>query len=145
MTQPAGWYTDPQDARQLRFWNGTAWTAQTAPQQYSPPPQQYPPAPQQYPAAPYYPPAPGQYPPAPSQFGAPLGQRTLLQANRYAAITVGVSAIYVALAIATGIAFLGIVPVLFAARSFRARERFAVVAAAAAAVAVIAAVVTLAR
>jgi hypothetical protein len=24
-----GWYADPQDARRLRWWDGTAWTAHT--------------------------------------------------------------------------------------------------------------------
>lgn len=34
MTQaqpPAGWYPDPQDAMQQRYWDGTAWTGHTAP------------------------------------------------------------------------------------------------------------------
>lgn len=30
-TPPPGWYTDPRDARLLRYWDGTAWTAHTAP------------------------------------------------------------------------------------------------------------------
>jgi hypothetical protein len=30
-TPPAGWYTDPQSPAQLRFWDGTNWTAQTSP------------------------------------------------------------------------------------------------------------------
>ncbi len=31
MTQtPADWYPDPNDARQLRYWDGTAWTAHVA-------------------------------------------------------------------------------------------------------------------
>lgn len=33
MTQaqpPAGWYPDPQDATQQRYWDGTAWTGHTA-------------------------------------------------------------------------------------------------------------------
>ncbi len=31
-TQPAaGWYADPQDAAQLRWWDGTQWSAHTAP------------------------------------------------------------------------------------------------------------------
>jgi hypothetical protein len=28
---PAGWYADPQDATQQRYWDGTAWTGHTAP------------------------------------------------------------------------------------------------------------------
>lgn len=28
---PADWYTDPQDPRQLRYWDGNAWTAHQAP------------------------------------------------------------------------------------------------------------------
>ncbi len=34
MTQaqpPAGWYPDPQDATQQRYWDGNAWTGHTAP------------------------------------------------------------------------------------------------------------------
>jgi Protein of unknown function (DUF2510) len=28
---PAGWYADPQDARQQRYWDGSTWTGHTAP------------------------------------------------------------------------------------------------------------------
>ena len=28
---PAGWYADPQDAQQQRYWDGTTWTGHTAP------------------------------------------------------------------------------------------------------------------
>ena len=34
----AGWYPDPQDAAQLRFWDGIAWTEHTAPADLPPPP-----------------------------------------------------------------------------------------------------------
>jgi hypothetical protein len=30
-TPPAGWFTDPQDATQFRYWDGTAWTEHRAP------------------------------------------------------------------------------------------------------------------
>lgn len=29
---PAGWYPDPQDATQQRYWDGSTWTGHTAPQ-----------------------------------------------------------------------------------------------------------------
>ena len=29
--QPAGWYPDPQNAGQQRYWDGSQWTEQTAP------------------------------------------------------------------------------------------------------------------
>ena len=31
MSAPAGWYPDPSDSAARRWWNGTQWTAQTAP------------------------------------------------------------------------------------------------------------------
>ncbi len=31
MTQPAGWYEDPNDSQQLRYWDGVIWTANTTP------------------------------------------------------------------------------------------------------------------
>jgi hypothetical protein len=34
----AGWYADPQDAAQLRYWDGFAWTEHTAPGSVPPPP-----------------------------------------------------------------------------------------------------------
>ncbi|MEM7139751.1 MAG: DUF2510 domain-containing protein [Actinomycetota bacterium] len=37
-TPPAGWYPDPDDATQLRFWNGSAWTEQRRTAASMPPP-----------------------------------------------------------------------------------------------------------
>lgn len=37
-TPAAGWYTDPQDAANLRYWDGSAWTEHTAPGHLPPPP-----------------------------------------------------------------------------------------------------------
>lgn len=39
MTQavPEGWYTDPQDPARRRYWDGSAWTAQTEPSDVAPP------------------------------------------------------------------------------------------------------------
>jgi uncharacterized RDD family membrane protein YckC len=31
MTQPSGWYDDPQDPSQLRYWDGVAWSGNTSP------------------------------------------------------------------------------------------------------------------
>jgi uncharacterized RDD family membrane protein YckC len=31
MTQPSGWYEDPQDPSQLRYWDGVVWSANTSP------------------------------------------------------------------------------------------------------------------
>ena len=31
MTQPSGWYDDPNDASQLRYWDGVVWTSHVAP------------------------------------------------------------------------------------------------------------------
>ena len=47
---PAGWYPDPQDASQLRYWDGQSWTDHTAPS-----------APPASPAAPPPPPASSPY------------------------------------------------------------------------------------
>ncbi len=34
--QPAGWYTDPHDASQLRYWSGNAWTEHRSPRGQAP-------------------------------------------------------------------------------------------------------------
>src|SRR5664280_2094068 len=31
MTQPSGWYDDPQDPSQLRYWDGVVWTSHVSP------------------------------------------------------------------------------------------------------------------
>lgn len=42
---PAGWYNDPQDQSQLRYWDGDQWTDQTRPLPGTEPPQPEPPQP----------------------------------------------------------------------------------------------------
>jgi len=72
MTQPSGWYDDPQDPSKLRYWDGVIWTDHVTPKhaprleetQVSTPPQ-YTPAPQQ-PAQGGYAPYPGAPAPMPS-------------------------------------------------------------------------------
>jgi len=51
----AGWYDDPEDAAQLRYWDGGRWTEQRQPRETPPPPP--PPAPS-VPSAPPSPPSP---------------------------------------------------------------------------------------
>jgi len=64
VSAPAGWYPDPADAAARRWWDGTQWTAQTAPAprfgEYAPNPAA--PVAPVAPAAPAYPP----YPTAPA-------------------------------------------------------------------------------
>lgn len=68
---PAGWYPDPQEPSNLRYWDGQAWTESTAPA-----------APPAAPAAPPAPPAPAagepgaypSYPSYPSYSSFPTGQ-----------------------------------------------------------------------
>ena len=31
MTQPSGWYDDPQDPSQLRYWDGVVWSSHVTP------------------------------------------------------------------------------------------------------------------
>jgi hypothetical protein len=104
--------------------------------------------PQSYPGAPPLP----QYYTAPQagyapNYGAPAGQQpgTILQQNRYSAITVAVAILYAILAIGVHIVVIGVLPILFCVRAFRAREPYRVAAAVAAAAAVIFALTMLAR
>ena len=62
---PAGWYPDPENPGQQRYWNGSEWAAPTAP----PPPAAPTPPPPPAPAAPAAatPPPPAPMPPAPGQ------------------------------------------------------------------------------
>lgn len=54
---------------------------------------------------------------------------SLWRSNRYTLITVAVAIVYALLGLGTHVVLIGIVPILFAVRAFRARERFAVLAA----------------
>jgi hypothetical protein len=140
MTQspPPGWYTDPSNGTGMRWWDGTAWSMNTMPMPE-------PPAAAQPVAQPVTAAAPvAQGTPVATQ---PYGGYTVMpsgsvgpqrrSANQYAFITFGVVALYVLLAITTGIVFIGIVPILMAVRSFQARESLAPVAIGAAVVSVV--------
>lgn len=123
----AGWYPDPAGGPLSRWWDGRQWTESTMPAV-------------PVPAQSYggYSPAAGGYGQAAGGYGQVLApNRTFWQANRYTSITMMVAVGYVVLAFAAHLVVIGIVPVLFAVRAFRAKERYAIVAALAAAVAVL--------
>ncbi|HEX5017660.1 MAG TPA: DUF4352 domain-containing protein [Actinomycetes bacterium] len=42
MSTPAGWYDDPEQPGQMRYWDGAAWTDQRQPASVAPPPPQAP-------------------------------------------------------------------------------------------------------
>lgn len=128
----AGWYPDPADPSRVRWWDGAAWSDQTA--AFAPPAATF--------AAP--PPATGyasQYAPggAYSPVGRPTG-RSRLDRLRYenhaSLVAIGFSAAYVALALVVHFVLIGIVPVIWAVRAVQRRERLAPLAAVAAACAV---------
>ena len=124
---PAGWYPDPGDSRGLRWWDGQRWTEHA-----QPPPVAAPVAGSAGPVTPGTPyptwpdgsPSagnPGPYVPNPGYYGPAKPQNP----NRYAFITFGVVALYLVLAIATGIAFIGIVPIMMSIRSKSRNEPLA--------------------
>ncbi len=138
-TVQPGWYADPQNSSQIRFWNGDRWTDQTRPGQSA----LNPPVTSQYATNQY---APNQYAPvngatvygAPAQPGAPLGYGVpgvvssrsaapgLWQRNRISGIAVLLCIAYLAIAFSTHFVVLGIAPLLMTIRAFRRREPFAV-------------------
>jgi hypothetical protein len=63
--------------------------------------------------------------------------------NHYAYVTLGFAALYIVLAVMTHVVLIGVVPVLMAVRSLRARESLAPIAMGVAVIAVVVSVVTL--
>jgi uncharacterized protein DUF2510 len=153
----AGWYPDPAGSASSRWWDGTRWTESTmAPNSTSnqqpgwtqpsqqagwPPTQtgtfqqapygQTPSAQVPYQQAPYGQAQYGQtsYNQQLPYSGGPVSAGSLWQSNRYTVITVAVAIVYALLGLATHVVLIGIVPILFAVRAFRAREKLAVLAA----------------
>ena len=88
--------------------------------------------------------------PGSAQYGQPIGSQpgttpaNLLQRNRYTAITVAIALVYVLVAVAAHFVFIGVLPILFSVRAFRARERLAPVSAVVAGLAIIFAIVMMA-
>lgn len=125
-----GWYTDPAGGAGQRWWDGGRWTEHIRP------------------AGGYQPqgfqPGYGQQLPY-SQVGSMPDGRSLLRRNRYTGITVLIGIAYVLLAFAVHIVLIGILPILFAVRAFRAREKLAPLAAVAAGLSVVLALLLLAH
>jgi hypothetical protein len=125
---PAGWYPDPSGAPGQRWWDGGAWSTNVAPA----PPQpvgsaavpvgavgsaSMPVAGGQPTASPYM------YPTGtPQGYPGGAGGRSR---HHYSLYTLAVVAIYVVVAVATHIVFLGIFPLILAYRSTRDHEPLA--------------------
>ncbi|CAN5636246.1 hypothetical protein BH10ACT8_BH10ACT8_03000 [soil metagenome] len=134
----AGWYPDPSGTAAQRWWDGAQWTETTRAA----------PAAEQsvYGQPAYGQPAYGQ--PAYDQpaYGQPAyGQQSyqpssaapsLFARNRYSAITAGIAVVYAFLALFVHLVFIGILPILFVVRAFRAGEKLAPAAAVIAVIAI---------
>lgn len=151
----------------LRWWDGTRWTDDLHPTEgqqpggggatggwsqsgaWSAPGPQQPPTgawPQAGPGgAPGYPVQPPGYQSYPSRRGFRRGGMLAgaRGANTFSLTAIGFSIAYVALAIATGFVFLGIVPVISSVRAFQRGEKLAPLAAVAAGASVVAAILVI--
>ncbi len=93
---------------------------------------------QSYGQAPYGQASYGQASYGQASYGQPVVPTgNLLRRNRYTAITVAVAIIYAVVGLSAHIVFIGIVPILFAVRAFRSKEKLAVLAAVAAGISVV--------
>ncbi|MGI8666138.1 MAG: DUF2510 domain-containing protein [Jatrophihabitans sp.] len=143
----AGWYPDPAGGPLNRWWDGRQWTAATVPltPAYAGPPPASSYTPQPLAQDPYRGPLPYNTQPG---YGTAAGYgtapRTAWQRNRYTLITAGVVIGYAILGLATHFVLIGILPIVFAVRAFRARERLAPLAAVAAGLSVILSIMLLA-
>lgn len=75
--------------------------------------------------------------------GAPVQQASFARRNQSSLVAIGVSVLYVLVALSSRIVFFGIVPILTSIRAFRAREALAPVALVAAIVSVVVAIAAL--
>jgi hypothetical protein len=148
---PPGWHPDPSNpGGALRWWDGLNWTDHT---HVAAPPAPAAPAKATLPAAStawtsgsstagssYLAPPPAS---APAGAGA-LGQLSFVKRNRLSLIAIGVVAIYIVLALATHVVFLGIFPVIMCIRATKSKEPLAPLAIVGAVVAVAVALLALA-
>jgi hypothetical protein len=116
---PPGWHPDPSNpGGSLRWWDGIAWTNHTH---------------EAAPTASYG---------APESYGAPPAYRASTSTsyatrNKRSLTAIGVTALYIVLAMAAHIVFIGILPVAMAIRAIRQKEQLAPFAVVAAVIAVI--------
>jgi hypothetical protein len=129
-----GWYPDPSGSSDHRWFDGVQWTATTAPA----PPQQFWTAPVS--AAGTSPLGLGHSPH--TSLGQPTGT---MARNRYTAITAGIAALYLLLAITVHVALIGILPIVMSLRAFRAKEPLAPLSAVIAGISLIVAITLLVR
>ena len=114
MTIAPGWYADPNNTAELRWWDGGQWTAQSMSHPAGAPSGQMSP----------YPPAPAFAP----VYAGPPTQKSFLARNINSALAVAVAILYGVIAIFAHFVFLGIFPVILTVNAFRAKEPYAVVA-----------------
>jgi Protein of unknown function (DUF2510) len=156
---PPGWHPDPGDARQLRWWDGNQWTDYTKSPESSPGDQQPPGGGGTQQQGQGYPPNGG----PPTGYNQPYGQGRrgmgygmggmgmgrgygrfgMRGPNSLSWTAIIFGGIYLVIALATGFAIIGIVPVLYTFRAFQRREKLAPLAAVISAIVVIIAVVSL--
>lgn len=160
----AGWFTDPHAPNFLRWWDGIQWTHHVHPVPGAAPSHQVAAQPPHhvaqhaahhaaaqanpaysagsglahagataYPAAAY---APAAAETQPFAAQATTGSESLYDANPRSVTAIGVSLLYLLIAITTGFVFAGIVPALYTFRAFERREKLAPAALLAAVVAI---------
>ncbi len=139
MSTAPGWYADPSNPAQVRWWDGVAWSPHTQPLAAPAPATARLPNPQFAPVGSTAPVAP------PPQYAFATPAAPAARGNRFSFITMGVVALYVVLAFTAHIVVFGILPVLMSVRAVRAKEPLGWVAVGCAAVAVLVALVGLSR
>jgi Protein of unknown function (DUF2510) len=125
-TVPPGWHPDPSNPSSgVRWWDGTAWTAHT---EQSPTPVAAP-----YGSTPY-----GSAPAGPNPYAAGMYGQTnvsFAKRNSKSLTAIGVVVLYIVIALSTRVVFIGVLPVLMAARATKQKEQLAPVAIVAAVIA----------